>query len=150
LIVVAVTTAGEAFGVDAEDITRPVDILPIAERNFSRSELFALQRLPVTEQSERFFAYWTLKEAYLKARGVGLAGALDQVRFVLTPGEPISARFAPENAADSTLWSFALLAIGDRHLAAVAIGTGAVRIRWMFGLGSKSPPLCLCFPLRSG
>ncbi len=45
----------------------------IPEHFFSRAEIAGLRSLPRDAQLEAFFRCWTRKEAYLKARGEGLA-----------------------------------------------------------------------------
>jgi 4'-phosphopantetheinyl transferase len=43
----------------------------LAGRYFAPLEVDALGALPAAERLGRFFAYWTLKESYIKARGLG-------------------------------------------------------------------------------
>jgi 4'-phosphopantetheinyl transferase len=64
-------------GIDLEYI-RPIDEAEqIAERYFSQQARNALRDLPPDELYKQFFIYWTRMEAYLKARGDGLAGISD-------------------------------------------------------------------------
>lgn len=55
-------------GVDVERLDRPVDVFPVAERTFSREEIDWVHE---RDTMRRFFEVWTLKEAYMKARGLG-------------------------------------------------------------------------------
>jgi 4'-phosphopantetheinyl transferase len=72
----------------------------------------------------RFLTYWTLKEAYLKARGLGISVPLADICFVLDP--PIHVGFVGALAGTDTNWSFHLLDPTPRHLVAVAVhGQGA-------------------------
>ena len=57
-------------------------------RFFAPREVSDLQRLPDDEQQRVFFDYWTLKEAYIKARGFGLALPLGDFAFKLNPPRP--------------------------------------------------------------
>jgi 4'-phosphopantetheinyl transferase len=69
---VAVCRAG-AVGVDIER-ERPLDdVLRLARTAFSPAELDELRTVPVLQQQQAFFAGWTRKEAYIKARGDQLA-----------------------------------------------------------------------------
>jgi 4'-phosphopantetheinyl transferase len=78
-------------GVDVERKNRAFVDDRIPERFFSPAEVQALRALPEGQQTEAFFNCWTRKEAYVKARGLGLSLALDSFDVSLAPGEP--ARF---------------------------------------------------------
>ena len=69
------------IGVDAEDMERKSDIRGIARRFFCAPERSALEALPEAGRRDRFFSLWTLKEAYVKARGMGLSIPLNQFAF---------------------------------------------------------------------
>lgn len=62
-----------AVGIDLEDTRREVEILPLAESFFAPEEVAALRAASGDEQRSLFFRLWTCKEAYLKARGWGVA-----------------------------------------------------------------------------
>jgi 4'-phosphopantetheinyl transferase len=64
-------------GVDIERVSRAHLSDRIPERFFSPSEVRALRSLPEPDQLRAFFICWTRKEAYVKARGLGLSLALD-------------------------------------------------------------------------
>lgn len=108
-------------GIDVETIARGVDIDDIASRFFSPAEAADLEECAESDRPVRFAELWTLKEAYLKARGDGLAGALN--RFGFRFEEPSSLRFDAEIGAASSRWSFALFAPTDRHRMAVAVNS---------------------------
>ena len=61
-----------AIGVDLEQVREMPRILGIAKRFFVGSEYEAIGRMSEGLRSQHFFEYWTCKEAYLKATGVGL------------------------------------------------------------------------------
>jgi 4'-phosphopantetheinyl transferase len=79
-IVLAVRQGGPV-GVDVEGGRTVADSLALVEQFFAPSEIIALRALPVAQQAQRFVALWTLKEAYVKARGLGLSIPLDQFGF---------------------------------------------------------------------
>jgi 4'-phosphopantetheinyl transferase len=124
LVVCAVSARYERVGADTEPLDRPGETVAIAEHYFSRREVAALTGQPAARQRERFFAYWTLKESYIKARGLGLAIPLDQFSFLLDEGPEIGIAFDPRLADDPARWRFALLSAGPRHLVAVGADTG--------------------------
>lgn len=84
LIICAVTLTDD-IGCDVENTTRTNQVLSIAERFFSSSETQALFSLPKEQQRQRFFDYWTLKESYIKAWGLGLAIPLKDFSFTIAP-----------------------------------------------------------------
>jgi 4'-phosphopantetheinyl transferase len=64
------------IGIDVEGIERPW-LEGVPDRFFAPAEAAALEALPPAARQVRFYEYWTVKEAYLKARGLGLALPLD-------------------------------------------------------------------------
>jgi 4'-phosphopantetheinyl transferase len=64
---------------------------------------------------------WTLKEAYVKARGRGLAIPLDQVAFALDPAGPIGVTFDPRLADDEAWWELRQLQPIHDYVVAVAV-----------------------------
>jgi 4'-phosphopantetheinyl transferase len=117
-------------GVDVEDTGRRGETVGIADRFFSPAEVLALHAVPEAEQRARFFDYWTLKEAYIKARGMGLAIPLDQFSFSIERGAPIRIAFDPRLVDDPATWQFAQLRPTEEHLISAAVrraGEAAVR-----------------------
>lgn len=64
--------AGREVGVDIERVVQQDDHERIARRFFSSRELASFLGYPNTQRTEAFFRHWVRKEAYLKARGLGL------------------------------------------------------------------------------
>jgi 4'-phosphopantetheinyl transferase len=96
-------TAGHELGVDIEIASREVDWQVIAKDYFHPREMQAIAGIAdLNQRVEVFFRVWTLKEAYLKAAGRGLAGGLERVEvevhqdrfpaFVTLPGDEIETR----------------------------------------------------------
>ena len=75
--VVAVARSVE-IGVDVEKERANVNVFGVAQRYFSTDELEELKRTPVEKQTAKFFAMWTAREAYLKAKGVTAKHVLDE------------------------------------------------------------------------
>jgi 4'-phosphopantetheinyl transferase len=65
-------------GVDIEYVRPVAEAEQIAGRYFSVLARDSLRDLPPDRTYEQFFVYWTRLEAYLKASGMGLAGAESQ------------------------------------------------------------------------
>ena len=104
LIVLAVTFDG-MIGVDVEISLRPVG-LEVAERFFSRVEAAALTGLPANIRQARFFEYWTLKESYIKARGLGLSIPLDQFWFRFEGENRVDFLVSPRLDDEPSRWRF--------------------------------------------
>lgn len=68
---------GVEVGIDVESLHRRVPALENLRSVFSALELELLQGLPLCKQKKRLIQYWVLKEAYLKARGVGFSDWVD-------------------------------------------------------------------------
>ena len=120
LVAVAISYR-RVVGIDVEETGRARRTLAIADRFFAATETAALQALPPAQQPQRFVELWTLKEAYIKARGMGLRIPLGKFAFDLDAPPPIRVRFEPDLADDESLWQFELFAPSDEHLLALAI-----------------------------
>ena len=79
-------------GVDIENVKARSFQEEIAERFFSPEEVHWLRGLPREKQAEAFYECWTRKEAYLKARGDGLALP---IKPPIIPAIPSSASTEP-------------------------------------------------------
>lgn len=135
-LVVCLVARGRDLGVDVEDRTRRGSLLEVADRFFSPFEVTALRGLPPEQQLDRFFLYWTLKESYIKARGMGLAIPLAQFSFELDRDvaveHGIQARFDPRLEDDPERWQFTVLSYGRRHAIASSLrrrGAGEAELR---------------------
>lgn len=122
-LVACVVTAAADVGIDVEEVDRPGETVSIADRFFSRAELDTLRTHPLEYQRQRFFELWTLKESYIKARGMGLAIPLE--KFSFTVGPQIGIRFDPTIDDDAGNWHFELHPLGQRHMMAVCAGRSA-------------------------
>lgn len=73
---VACAAAGVPVGVDVESLARPRNQLALAEAVHGPAQRERLAALPADARALAFLQWWTLKEAWLKARGQGLDFAL--------------------------------------------------------------------------
>jgi 4'-phosphopantetheinyl transferase len=126
LVVMAVTRE-RVIGVDVENVrTREVDI-EIADRFFAAEEVAELCTRPTEKQTLRFFEYWTLKESYIKARGLGLSIALERFAFHLQNPEQIRLTIDPGLRDYAERWWFSQVEVDDRYLTALCVECGAER-----------------------
>lgn len=120
LIVLGVT-CDNALGVDVENVHVRRAACEVADRFFSPVEVGALRALPPEGQHQRFFEYWTLKESYIKARGMGLSIPLDQFHFNFQGERQVSISLAPELNDRSARWRFWQLQPSAHHLVALCV-----------------------------
>lgn len=102
LVACVVALNGEV-GVDVERVADAGDLLALARQSFSPAEAAHVAELSGAARVEAFFAYWTLKEAYVKARGLGLS--LDPTAFSFDLGPPDALR-AVSDGDDRGRWRF--------------------------------------------
>ena len=122
-MVVIVVVDAIACGVDVEDERREVAIDSLTRRCFAPCEAADIRARSGADQRRRFFEYWTLKESYIKAIGLGLATPLKKLSFVL--GDPISIRFEAPLRDDPAAWQFRLTKLNKNFRVAVALQTGS-------------------------
>lgn len=104
-MIACAVTIGREVGIDVEHIGRRLTH-DVAGRFFAPSEVNDLEALPADEQARVFFDYWTLKEAYIKARGFGLALPLGDFAFKLAPPSPPVIAIEPALEDDAATWQF--------------------------------------------
>jgi 4'-phosphopantetheinyl transferase len=126
-LVACAVAASADVGLDVEPITRATNWRGIASRYFSCAERDEIDRLEPARQAARFFELWTLKEAFVKALGVGLSQPLSAITF--SAEQPDAIVFAPPAGIDAAVWQFGLYAPTPEHRMAVAVSDGSVR-RW--------------------
>jgi 4'-phosphopantetheinyl transferase len=103
-----------ALGVDAE-AWLAVAPIELATRYFAPAENRLLAQLDPAEQRSTFYRLWTLKEAYLKATGQGLAAELNSFAFSL---DPVAIAVAGPSAP---VWHFAEFRPSPDHSLALAV-----------------------------
>ncbi|MGD0741290.1 MAG: 4'-phosphopantetheinyl transferase superfamily protein [Terracidiphilus sp.] len=102
----AAALEGPEVGVDVESLARADEIVPLAARVFSAAERARLEALPAAERPDRALLLWTLKEAYVKARGMGLSLPLQEISFLFDGPQAIRFEVAPGVDDDPGRWRF--------------------------------------------
>lgn len=120
-VLVLAVTAGPPVGVDVESRCRKSNALELADRFFAAPEADALQSLPPDQRDARFFQFWTLKEAFIKARGTGLAMPLDRFAFTLAPGQPPRIAFFGVEQETPDQWQFFQFHLAPNFQIALAV-----------------------------
>lgn len=123
LIVLAVARDIE-LGVDVENLRRSA-VLEAVDHYFAPSEAQSLNALPPASQPHRFFELWTLKESYIKARGMGLQIPLDSFAFALDTPRDIGFTLADPRDDPTHHWHFLQLQPTLDHMVAICSSTDA-------------------------
>jgi len=109
-----------AVGLDLEPRNRAGQILRLAARVLSWEERRALDALPADARADRALSLWTLKEAYLKARGLGISVPLGDITFSLAAPSGVGLALGPSLADDPARWHLALRDHAGHRLALCA------------------------------
>jgi 4'-phosphopantetheinyl transferase len=117
-LVACVVARGPAVGIDVEAVTRRTPSEAVVRKVFAREEVRALESLSEGARASRFADLWTLREAYVKAVGVGLWGPMvPPLRFSFD--EPDGLRCHRND--DASPWQFALIRPSEGYRIAVAV-----------------------------
>lgn len=126
---IALAVGKFALGVDIETVNER-NYMAIAERYFHSDELALLQAQTGAPQRELFFSLWTLKEAFFKALGSGIATGLHNINLQPQP-EKIQFTIAPELAAEAHHWQLFHTKLSPQtHLALAAHTPNTLEIQW--------------------
>jgi 4'-phosphopantetheinyl transferase len=99
-LVVCLIARGAEVGVDAEPYERAGKIADLGPEVFSPLELAQLEALRGRERWDRALSLWTLKEAYIKARGMGLTVPLNKLSFLFGGADGIRLQLDPYLCAE--------------------------------------------------
>lgn len=112
---------GREVGVDVEAADRPPPFAIMADW-FTPAEAAEIASRPIGSRADQFFFVWTLKEAYVKARGYGLRLPLKLIDIGQRDGRPTVS--TPQEWNDDT-WHVEHRRL-ERHHLAVCVQRGAV------------------------
>ena len=110
-------TRRRQIGIDVEQVRREVNWMEIAAEFFHPEEVRCLRGSPEAGREELFFAHWTMKEAFVKARGLGLQRPLLETDFtaIVRQGRGVL------TDADGSAWLCASLRPGNHLLGALVL-----------------------------
>ncbi|HEV7879704.1 4'-phosphopantetheinyl transferase family protein [Bradyrhizobium sp.] len=139
LVAVAVAK-GLEIGVDVENVARSLDVLQLAPSVFAPAEVAALELAAERDRADVFFSFWTLKEAYIKARGMGLSLKLDGFAFDLSGTHP-RISFNDRCPDDPSRWQFRRYLPTATHALAVAVSApeNAIDVRLIWVVPDAQP-----------
>ena len=109
-----------------------VDVMRYDEPNRGRDLFFESMRGQFTPHEwtvigsdlKRFYQFWSLKESYIKAIGIGLGFNLQRASFSLgqQASEKMMSASVTIDSAPQPLWQFRVLELDDTHCIALACG----------------------------
>ncbi|NNJ11058.1 4'-phosphopantetheinyl transferase superfamily protein [Chloroflexales bacterium ZM16-3] len=120
LALLAVSSGSARVGVDIE-IVGDADHEMIASRFFAPAERRALDELPPDQRRDAFYRCWVCKEAFVKARGEGLALALDQFTVDVAPSAPAALLHIDGDPDEAGRWRLAALTPAEGFVAALCL-----------------------------
>ncbi len=111
----------DEIGVDVEHVERELNYDAMVNNLFSYQDIAELSGLEGENRKKRFFDIWTLKEAYIKACGMGLSIPLDRFYFSFSDPDRISIGFDQGCDERPEAWQFWQVQPTESHIAAVAL-----------------------------
>jgi 4'-phosphopantetheinyl transferase len=117
LVAVAVALESD-IGIDVEWMRRGNLTRELGLEVFAPAECEAIGACGAEELDETLFAFWTLKEAYVKAVGEGFSIRLDSFAFSL---DPLAIAFSNPLADDPSEWCFRRFCPTPDHAMALAV-----------------------------
>jgi 4'-phosphopantetheinyl transferase len=119
-LIACVVTRQHACGVDAERTPASPGAVAYLPRHFAAAEQADIAAAPDGRgRAERVAAYWVLKEAYLKACGIGLRRGLGT--FAFTPPDRPPVRVTDPLARPAQPWHLEIVRPPTGHVVAVAV-----------------------------
>lgn len=133
LAICLVADAPVEVGVDVEAHTRAPQICDVAYKVFSTAERAQLDALSDAARLDRCLSLWTLKEAYVKARGIGMTLPLRGISFLFDPAGAVRLILGAELEDDASRWHFRSLDHAGHRIAVMAEETSVEDLEmWEF------------------
>ncbi len=118
-LVLYAVTRRRVVGIDIEYISEDFATLEIAEHFFAKDEVAALKSLPTDQRTMGFFNCWSRKEAFIKAKGMGVSYPLDRFSVSLAPGEPPALLKVDDDEREVARWKMYELKPGASYAGAM-------------------------------
>jgi 4'-phosphopantetheinyl transferase len=115
-------------GVDVERDNPRRDTLALEDVCLHREERSVVERLPPALRRRSFFAIWTLKEAYSKALGIGLALPFERVRM-LPDATGVVRNPLKEDGSPLGSWLMRVWQLSAEHCLGLAAGSDNRHVR---------------------
>lgn len=123
-IALIAVTHGRELGIDVECLRPLTDLEGLLATNFSACEIEAFRALPKENAQMSFFAGWTRKEAYLKAKGCGLAIPLNGFSVTMDPMQPAALLDVENSPSEASRWRMIDLAVPEGYAGTLVAENG--------------------------
>lgn len=120
-LVICIVTSACDCGVDVEKVQIRHNPIGVAKRMFSNPEFEHMQQLSGRKQLDYFFTRWTLREAYTKARGMGITFPTHKLCFHIQSAGEVNIDFHADIHDKHEDWQLETFSLTEEHIAAVAI-----------------------------
>src|SRR5262245_19649262 len=121
-------TENTEVGIDIETIEANRDVESLAHRYFSPAEVAELMSLSPADRLRGFYNSWARNEAFIRARGDGLAFPLDCFTVRLSPHEPAALLDVAADPPELQRWRLHAIDVGPQWSAAVVTDVRAIKI----------------------
>jgi 4'-phosphopantetheinyl transferase len=116
-LVVCLIGKDTELGIDIEPLHRAGEVAKVANEVFSSLELAQLKVLSDSNKLDRALSLWTLKESYIKARGLGLSLPLKRFSFIFGESNEFHLEIDPSLRDDSADWQFCSFNLAGHRVA---------------------------------
>lgn len=116
------------LGIDIEFHQPRVNVQGLVDRCFGEAEIGYWQTLSDADKTPAFYRFWTRKEAFVKATGLGITLGLN--RCIINPQLPSGFLSVPEICGVASAWRIYDLDVGQGACAALVVDKAHAVIRW--------------------
>ena len=88
---------------------------------FSATEFERIARLDGENFLNEFYTRWTLREAYVKARGIGISFPTRRLHFDIRGDDDVAMAMEPDLGDTGEKWSFTIMRPLPRHVTSTAV-----------------------------
>jgi 4'-phosphopantetheinyl transferase len=113
------------IGIDVECLDRAIGGLSFFDSVFTEREIQSIRALPESRQARQFYTLWTLKEAYIKAIGMGLSIPLRGFGFDVDGADHPALYLCGYEDCNAADWRFRIWLAAPDHVMALAFRRSA-------------------------
>lgn len=140
-LVICLIARGYEVGADVEPYEHAEKVATLAPAVLSPQELAQFEALHGQEKLDRALSLWTLKEAYIKAMGMGLSLPLKQFSFLFGGAEGIRLQCDPPlSDQHAQRWRFCLVEHARHRIALMVESTNVPAIKLWAARPLLAPP----------